>query len=348
MKPTVTIDKPKAPTIRMNEGARNVIVPVRSNNVIKVPPAERAAGVLGGVASVVGSLIPSFGFSYQGGNKTDNRQVDNRRYDQRSFNDNRQVTNVDGRTYVDEHNTTYVDHDETNITTVSDSYNTALYSAQSYTSNAYTDNSVTSVSIDNSQHYTDASQHYTTNITDNSQHYTDNSRHLAFASVNNTQSVILALFFGDWLEKVLLALVMLGILVTIFLTELLMIAGGLAAFVIAYKTAKFAWQRSEANVNRKHQLELAKLTQPVINHYHFHGDAEQAVKVVERVRQPQAKQPEALPEPAFFQPEAPSAVSPTKTEKVKATVKKHAKQQANLFVDGMKHEVLGVSRKGKK
>ena len=345
LKPTVTIDKPKAPTIRMNEGARNAIVPARNSNVIKVPVSERATNALGSVASVVGSLVPSFGFSYQGGNKTDNRQIDNRKYDQRSYADNRQITNVDGRTFVDEHNQTFVDYDETNI--VNDSHNQS-YSVQSYTSNAYTDNSVTSVSIDNSRHYTDQSQHWTTNITDNSQHYTDNSRHLAFASVNNTQSVILALFFGDGLEKVLLALVMLGILVTIFLTELLMIAGGLAAFVIAYKTAKFAWQRSEANVNRKHQLELAKLTQPVINHYHFHGDAEQAVKVVERVRQPQAKQPEALPEPAFFQPEAPSAVSPTKTEKVKATVKKHAKQQANLFVDGMKHEVLGVSRKGKK
>ena len=328
LKPTVTIDKPKAPTIRMNEGARNAIVPVRNSNVIKVPASERAGGVLSGVASVVGSLVPSFGFSYQGGNKTDNRQIDNRRFDQRSYADNRQVSNVDGRTFVDEHSTTYVDHDETNITTVSDSYNQS-YSAQSYTSNAYTDNSATNVSIDNSRHYTDQSQHWTTNITDNSQHYTDNSRHLAFASVNNTQSVILALFFGDGLEKVLLALVMLGILVTIFLTELLMIAGGLAAFVIAYKTAKFAWQRSEANVNRKHQLELAKLTQPVINHYHFHGNAEQAVKVINRTRKP-VKQPESLPEPTFFEPEAPSAVSPTKAEKAKATVKKHAKQQANL------------------
>lgn len=349
MKPTITIDKPKAPTIRMNEGARNAIVPVRNSNVIKVPASERAAGVLGGVASAVGSLMPSFGFSYQGGNKTDNRQIDNRKYDQRSYADNRQVTSVDSRTYVDEHNTTYIDHDETNITAVSDSYNTTSYSAQSYTSNAYTDNSVTSVSIDNSQHYTDQSQHYTTNITDNSQHYTDNSRHLALTSVNNTQSVILALFFGDGLEKVLLALVMLGILVTIFLTELLLIAGGLAAFIVAYKTAKFAWQRSEANVNRKHQLELAKLTQPVINHYHFHGEAEQAVKVVEQMRKPQAqKQPEALPEPTYFEADAPSAVSPTKTEKVKAAAKKHVKKQANLFVDGMKHEVLGVSRKGKK
>lgn len=347
MKPTVTIDKPKAPTIRMNEGARNAIVPVRNNNVIKVPAAERAGGVLSGVASVVGSLVPSFGFSYQGGNKTDNRQIDNRRFDQRSYADNRQVSNVDGRTFVDEHSQTFVDYDETNI--VNDSYNHS-YSAQSYTSNAYTDNSVTSVSIDNSQHWTDNSQHYTTNITDNSQHYTDNSRHLAFASVNNTQSVILALFFGDGLEKVLLALVMLGILVTIFLTELLLIAGGLAAFVIAYKTAKFAWQRSEADKTREHQLELAKLTRPVVNHYHFHSNTEQAVKVINRTRKP-AKQPEALPEPAFFQADAPSAVSPTKTEKAekaKATVKKHAKQQANLFVDGMKHDVIGVSRKGKK
>lgn len=349
MKPTITIDKPKAPTIRMNEGARNAIVPVRNSNVIKVPASERAGGVLSGVASVVGSLVPSFGFSYQGGNKTDSRSYDNRKYDQRTYNDNRAYS--DNRQMVsvdhDEHNQTFVDYDETNI--VNDSHNQS-YSVQSYTSNAYTDNSVTSVSIDNSRHYTDQSQHWTTNITDNSQHYTDNSRHLAFASVNNTQSVILALFFGDGLEKVLLALVMLGILVTIFLTELLMIAGGLAAFVIAYKTAKFAWQRSEANVNRKHQLELAKLTQPVINHYHFHGDAEKAVKVVERVRKPkpQAKQPESLPEPAFFEPEAPSAVSPTKTQRVKEAATKHAKRQANLFIDGMKHDVIGVSRKGKK
>lgn len=352
LKPTITIDKPQAPTIRMNEGARNAIVPVRNNNVIKVPASERAAGVLGGVASVVGSLMPSFGFSYQGGNKTDNRQIDNRRFDQRTYNDNRQVTNADNRTFVDEHSTTYIDHDETNITTVSDSYNQS-YSVQSYTSNAYTDNSVTSVSIDNSQHYTDASQHYTTNITDNSQHYTDNSKHLSVTSVNNTQSVILALFFGDGLEKVLLALVMLGILVTIFLTELLLIAGGLAAFVVAYKTAKFAWQRHEANVDRKHQadeaekqrrheLELAKLNNRPVLHIHVKSAA-QAAKVVEQV-----SKPAALPESAFFHADAPSAVSPTKTEKVKAAAKKHVKQQANLFVDGIKHDVIGVSRKGKK
>ncbi len=348
LKPTITIDKPKAPTIRMNEGARNAIVPVRNSNVIKVPASERAGGVLSGVASVVGSLVPSFGFSYQGGNKTDNRQIDNRRFDQRSYADNRQVSNVDGRTFVDEHSQTFVDHDETNI--VNDSYNQS-YSVQSYTSNAYTDNSVTSVSIDNSQHYTDASQHYTTNITDNSQHYTDNSRHLAFASVNNTQSVILALFFGDGLEKVLMALVMLGVLVTIFLTELLLIAGGLAAFIIAYKTAKFAWQRSEANINRKHALELARLNNRPVLHIHVNSP-EQAAQVVERMSSPQAKpevkQPEALPEPAFFRADAPSAVSPTKTEQVKAAAKKHAKKQANLFIDGIKHDVIGVSRKGKK
>jgi hypothetical protein len=223
VKPTVTIDKPKAPTIRMNEGARNAIVPARrQGEVIKVPAAqqpsrsEKAVGVI----SALGSLVPSFGFSYQGGNKTDNRQITN--------NDNRQMTSVDGRSY------TTVDHDETNITSVSDSYNQS-YSVQNSTSYAYSDNSVTSVAIDNSQHYTDQSQHYTTNITDNSQHYTDNSRNvsMSFAQASAGQSMMLGLFFGDGFEKVLLALVMLGILVTIFLTELLLIAGGLAAFSIS-------------------------------------------------------------------------------------------------------------------
>jgi hypothetical protein len=55
-----------------------------------------------------------------------------------------------------------------------------------------------------------------------------------------------------------------------------------------------------------------------------------------------------LPEPAFFEADAPSAVSPTRTEKVKAAAKKHVKKQANLFVDGLKHDVIGVSRKGQK
>jgi len=359
LKPTVTIDKPKAPTIRVNEGARNAIVPVRNSNVVKIPApsaGERAGNALGSVASALGSLIPSFGFSYSGGNKTDNRQIDNRKYDQRQYSDNRQVTNVDGRTFVDEHNQTFVDYDETNITNINESYNQS-YSAQSYTSNAYTDNSVTSVSVDNSQHYTDQSQHWTTNITDNSQHWTDNSKHLSITSVNNTQSVILALFFGDGLEKVLMALVMLGVLITIFLTELLLIAGGLAAFAIAYKTAKFAWQRHEANVTRKfqaaeaekqraHELELARLkNNRSVLHIHVKNAAD-AAKVVEQVSQPKPK-PAALPEPTYFEPDAPSAVSPTKAEKVKQAAKKHAKKQANLFVDGIKHDVIGM-KKGRK
>ena len=124
-----------------------------------------------------------------------------------------------------------------------------------------------------------------------------------------------------------------------------------------YKMAKFAWQRREANINRQHQAEeaekerqhqreLARMkNQPTI-HIHV-KTAEEAARVAAQMNKP-AKQPAALPEPAFFQPNAPSAVSPTKTEKVKETVKKHAKQQANLFIDGMKHEVIGMSRKGNK
>ena len=152
---------------------------------------------------------------------------------------------------------------------------------------------------------------------------------------------------------------MLGILITIFLTELLMIAGGLVAFIIAYKTAKFAWQRREANINRKHQaeeaekqrrheLELAKARSQPVLHIHV-NTADEAAKVVKQMSKPQTKvkQPEALPEPTYFEPEAPSAVSPTKTEKVKAAAKKHAKKQANLFIDGMKQEVLGM-KKGQK
>jgi hypothetical protein len=287
-------------------------------------------------------------------NRTHN---DNRAYnDNRTYNDNRSSTEVTEHTSVypagDTSYTSYTQHNDSHDQT---------YNISRSETNSYSDShdQTYSVSNYNSTSYTDNSQHTTsiTNIDDHSQHWTDNSRHLSLTSVNNTQSVILALFFGDGLEKVLLALVMLGILITIFLTELLLICGGLVAFVIAYKTAKFAWQRHEANVNRKHQteeaekqrrheLELARLknNRPVL-HIHV-KNAEQAAKVAEQVNRPKP-QPAALPEPTYFEPEAPSAVSPTKTEKVKAAAKKHVKKQSNLFIDGMKHEVLGM-KKGRK
>jgi hypothetical protein len=95
------------------------------------------------------------------------------------------------------------------------------------------------------------------------------------------------------------------------------------------------------------QLEMAKLNNRPVLHIHVNS-AEEAAKVVDKVnRQPKPK-PAALPEPAFFEADAPSAVSPTRTEKVKAAAKKHVKKQANLFVDGLKHDVIGVSRKGQK
>lgn len=336
MKPTITVDKPTAAKIRFNEGARNEIMPARQANtpsradVIKVPAPT--------------ALTQN--------NRTHN---DNRSYnDYRTYNDNRSLTEVTEHTsvypagdtsytsytqYNDSHDQTYnISRSETNSYSYSDSHD-QTYNVSNYT--AYTDNSTTNI----------------TNIDDHSQHWTDNSRHLSFTSVNNTQSVILALFFGDGLEKVLLALVMLGVLITIFLTELLLIAGGLAAFAIAYKTAKFAWQRHEANVTRKfqaaeaekqraHELELARLknNRPVL-HIHVKNAAD-AAKVVEQVSQPKPK-PAALPEPTYFEPDAPSAVSPTKAEKVKQAAKRHVKRQANLFVDGMKHEVLGM-KKGQK
>jgi len=354
MKPTVTIDKPQAPTIRMHEGARNAIVPSRQADVIKLPAAQVAKP---------NSLVGAIGSLFQGGSKTDNRSyADNR---QITNNDNRQLTQVDGRSF------TTVNHDETNITNISDSYNQS-YSVQNSTSHQITDASTYNTHIDNSQHYTDASQHWTTNITDNSQHYTDNSHNvsMSFAQASAGQSMMLGLFFGNGFEKVLLALTMLGIAVVVFFTELLMIAGGLVAFAIAYKTAKFAWQRHEANVMRQHQaaeaekqrrheLELARLRSQPVLHIHVNS-TDEAVKVAAKMKQqPQAqpqKQPQALPEPTYFEADAPSAVSPTKTEKVKAAAgkaagkakeaaKKHAKRQANLFVDGMKHEVLGVKRK---
>lgn len=339
MKPTITVDKPTAAKIRFNEGARNEIMPARQANtpsradVIKVPAPT--------------ALTQN--------NRTHN---DNRSYnDYRTYNDNRSLTEVTEHTsvypagdtsytsytqYNDSHDQTYnISRSETNSYSYSDSHD-QTYNVSNYT--AYTDNSTTNI----------------TNIDDHSQHWTDNSRHLSFTSVNNTQSVILALFFGDGLEKVLLALVMLGILITIFLTELLLIAGGLATFAIAYKTAKFAWQRHEANINRQHQaaeaekqrrheLELAKARSQPVLHIHV-NNAEEAAKVVKQMSKPQApkvKQPAALPEPTFFEADAPSAVSPTRTEKVKAAAKKHAKKQANLFIDGMKHDVIGMSRKGK-
>jgi hypothetical protein len=382
MKPTITVDKTQAPTIRMNTGARNAIVPVRSNpylanrqaEIIKIPASERVANV----ASAIGSMMPSLGLSIQGGNKTDNRAYADNRQDNRTYNDNR--TANDNRTYNDNRqevtaytqNHLHGDVVENNYTEINDSHNQS-YSVQSYESTSYqfADNSTHNTHIDNSQHWTDNSQHLTNIYNDNSQHYTDNSQHISASFTSTGQSFLFSLFFGDGLEKVLMALTMLAIVTVIFLTEMLMIVGGLAAFIIAYKTAKFAWQRSEAEKTRAHQLELAKLTQPV--HNHFHVDAQVFAQVAAQVGV-NIPQTAALPEPAYFQADAPTAVKPNKVKemvtadmrnakeqygkaaqafggkakqvagKAKEAAKREAKRQGNLFIDGMKHEVLGMKK----
>lgn len=372
MKPTVRVDRPKAPTIRFNEGARrNAIVPVKSNPYINAPSRQTNAGasIVSAVAGVAGALAGRSSTSYRQDN--DNRQ-DNRTWnktDARAIttNNNQQ----DNRTQIsDSHDlnqqnhlhgdvislTEVNEHNQTNQSyQLAESHNTSV---QVHESNQY------SVTDDHSQHYN--VQSYTTvdshdvhnttitNIDDHSTHVTDNSRHYAPHFTDVKQTVAFGIFFGDGLEKVLMMLVVLAILTVIFFSEVLVLMGALSVFIMGYliarakwKQKKFAREMEEREKDRQHQIRLAEAGKPITIHV---GSAEVLTQILAtdgrftRIKETVKSDVQNARQAYSNAAQGVGKLAADTSKQAAKSAGRQAKKQANLFIKGFKEEVIGKGK----